>query len=152
MITAVVAAVATLAISFVTHASFFSIESGQPAPLDPQVFVAAANAAAGIEPQGIQHAAGFRPAFLSDPPETDLYNADGTRLGFTLKSWLGATGTLEIRPAPGCAQLVMVRFRGLVPRGSYSLFENHFDQQPVGFSPWTVQAAPIHSSPVPTAA
>jgi len=119
----------------VTHGSFFSTETGQAAPLDPQVFEKDANAPAAAGPQGIYHVVGFRPAALSDAGETPLFNADGAALGFTLGRWLGANGTAQVTPAGGGAQTVTVHFQGLIPQGTYSLFENHFDQKPVGFTP-----------------
>lgn len=135
MMTGVAAAMAALTLTFVTHASFFSTETKQPVPLDPQVFAKDASAVAATGPQGIAHVAGFRPARLSDSKGTPLFNAQGKALGFTLRLWLGATGTGNVAPASNDGQTVTVHFAGLVPHGVYSLFENHFDQQPVGFTP-----------------
>ncbi|TAL55926.1 MAG: hypothetical protein EPN80_05725, partial [Pandoraea sp.] len=45
---------------FEAHAAFFSRETHQPKPLDPQVFVRAPGAPAAMGPQGIRHAAGYR--------------------------------------------------------------------------------------------
>jgi hypothetical protein len=134
---AAVAATATqkrLDLQFVLHAAFFSGETHQAKPLDPQVFVADAAAAAGAGPQNISHAAGFRPVFLSDPPGSALFNANGNSLGMTLAEWMAAKGTVRIAPA-GDAARCACRFTGLRPNGVYSLFENHFDQNPVGFTP-----------------
>ena len=133
--TNIAAAIAAFALTFVTHASFFSSETRQPVPIDPQVFEQDANAPAATGPQGIHHAAGLRPALLSDPKDTPLYNADGAALSFTLGQWLGAKGTAQVTGTGGGAETVTIRFQGLIPQGSYSLFENHFDQQPVGFTP-----------------
>lgn len=115
-----------------THAAFFSSETRQPKPLDPQVFVRDPNAEAGKGPQGIQHAAGFRPAPMSDPAATPLFNAQGKPLGFKLGQWLGAQGAVDIA-ADG--RTVTVRLRHLRPGARYSLFENHFDEHPIGFTP-----------------
>ncbi len=119
---------------FITHAAFFSKETQQSVPLDPQVFVKDGNAKAETGPQGIQHIDGFRPAHLSDPPDTPVFTAQGQALGFSLGQWLGAKGAVTLRPR-GAGAIVRVRLTGLVPNGVYSLFENHFDQQPVGFTP-----------------
>jgi hypothetical protein len=115
-----------------THAAFFSAETKQPKPLDPQVFVRDAKAQAATGPQNIKHAAGFRAAPISESAKTALFNADGKPSGFTLGKWLGARGTVQVA-ADG--QTVTVRLSGLQPKGKYSLFENHFDQQPIGFTP-----------------
>lgn len=115
-----------------THASFFSAESKQPKPLDPQVFVKDANAPAATGPQNIKHAAGLRPALIADAPGTNLYNAQSKPLGFDLGTWLAPTGSASIA-ADGMT--VTVRLANLRPQGSYTLFENHFDQKPVGFTP-----------------
>ena len=115
-----------------THAAFFSTETGQPKPLDPQVFVRDAKAQATTGPQHIDHAAGFRPALIADAAGTQLFNAQGKSLGFSLGQWLGARGKVQVA-ADG--RTVTVRLSGLRPKGTYSLFENHFDRQPIGFTP-----------------
>ena len=38
-------------------------------------------------------------------------------------------------PQPDGRERVTVILSGLKPHGRYSLFENHFDQKPVGFTP-----------------
>ncbi len=119
---------------FITHAAFFSRETQQSVPLDPQVFVKDGNAKAEIGPQGIRHLDGFRPAHLSDPSDTPVFTAQGKALGFSLGQWFGAKGNVTITPR-GAGATVRVRLTGLVPNGVYSLFENHFDQDPVGFTP-----------------
>lgn len=43
-------------------------------------------------------------------------------------------GSVRITPAGNGAKIAC-RFTQLRPNGIYSLFENHFDQKPVGFSP-----------------
>jgi hypothetical protein len=123
-------------LSFTTHAAFFSSETKQPKALDPQAFVQDAAAPAATGPQNIQHAAGFRPALIEqDAKTTPLYNAKGEALGFDLGDWLDAKGVVTITPAAHGTARISARFTGLRPGGSYSLFENHFDQQPVGFTP-----------------
>jgi hypothetical protein len=122
-------------LDFVTHASFFSQESKQPSPLDPQVFVGDGAAPAAVGPQGIEHVAGFRPLLLSDPPNTKVSSARGTPLGFTAGKWLGATGHVTITPDPKGGATVVATFEGLKPGGTYSLFENHFDTNPISFTP-----------------
>ncbi|CAN5841931.1 hypothetical protein BH11GEM2_BH11GEM2_33630 [soil metagenome] len=87
--------------------------------------------AAGIGPQQIAHAAGLRNARVTDMPDTPLYTAANARLdGFTLGTWLGAAGTVSLANTQ-----IVVDLTGLRPGGVYSLFENHFDQSPVGFTP-----------------
>lgn len=124
-----------VALDFVTHASFFSRETKQPSPLDPQVFVSDGTAPAAVGPQGIEHAAGFRPLLLGDPPGTKLSSAKGTPLGFTAGGWLGATGHVTITPDSKGGATIRATFKGLRPGGTYSLFENHFDTKPVTFTP-----------------
>lgn len=120
---------------FVTHAAFFSEESRQSVALDPQVFVQEANAPAATGPQNIGHVAGYRNALISDAPVLKLFSASGDPLNFTLGEWLGAKGQVNLTPLAGGTEKVVVTFTGLKPGGVYSLFENHFDQQPVGFTP-----------------
>jgi hypothetical protein len=132
--TPVAVGAASLQLPFVTHAAFFSQETHQAHPLDPQVFVREAQAPAATGPQAIDHVAGYRPARVADPPDMPLFTAAGRPLGFTLGAWLGARGTVTIVPAAG-GTTVAARFTGLRPRGVYSPFENHFDQRPIGFSP-----------------
>lgn len=124
-----------LDLTFETHAAFFSKETKQPTAIDPQVFVMDPAAKAATGPQNIAHAAKFRPAVTSSDPLTKLYNAKGEPLGLRLGSWLGARGTVSISPAKNGAAEISARFTGLQPNGVYSLFENHFDQKPIGFTP-----------------
>ena len=49
--------------------------------------------------------------------------------------WLGAKGTVTISPSGQDKAKVSARFTNLRPEGYYSVFENHFNQQPVGFTP-----------------
>lgn len=124
-----------LSLQFVTHAAFFSAETKQPVVIDPQAFVADAAQAAAVGPQGIKHVAGFRPAKIAhDGGATPVFTADGRPLGFDLGAWLGATGSVTIAQTNG-APVLTAMFSGLRPGGVYSLFENHFDQKPVGFAP-----------------
>ncbi len=119
-----------------THAAFFSSETHQPRALDPQVFVRDAEVKSGLGPQNIEHAAGLRPAFVDEPSNTPIYTARGESLApLTLGGWLGARGSVSISPREGGGASVSATFSGLVPSGVYSLFENHFDQKPVGFTP-----------------
>ncbi|MGC8478239.1 MAG: hypothetical protein ACP5NP_17955, partial [Acetobacteraceae bacterium] len=90
-------------------------------------------AAAGVGPQGIRHVGGFRPALLFGPHDIGVYNALGRPLGFTLAAWFAAHGAVRISAA-GAGARVACRFHRLRPNGVYSLFENHFDQKPVGFT------------------
>jgi len=127
-------AAAPITLTFITHAAFFSRETHQSKRMDPQVFVRDKAVPAAAGPQNIQHAAGFRPALSTDPAKSQLYSASGQPLGFTLGQWLAAKGTVLITPLASGARIV-ARFTGLRPNGVYSLFQNHFDQKPVGFTP-----------------
>lgn len=122
------------ALYFKLHAWFFSHEMHLAQPIDPQVFVADPNVVAGIGPQGIRHVAGFRPALMFGPHDVSLYNALGKPLGFTLAEWFAGHGMVRITAA-GPGARVACRFQQLRPSGVYSLFENHFDQKPVRFTP-----------------
>jgi hypothetical protein len=123
------AATAAVTLTFVSYGAFFSSETKQVAPIDPQVFVKDATAAAGAGPELIDHDAGLRTALLSDPPDTNLFNAQAAPVGMTLKQWLGARGTVEIAQLNANAQNVTVHFDGLSPYGVYSLFEGRYEQQ-----------------------
>jgi len=127
-------ATSPLKINFVTHASFFSMETKQPKTLDPQVFVQDPAAEAATGPQGIKHAAGFRPPLIEqDAKSSLLYNADGKPLGFDLHTWLSPSGIVTITEQGGKI-LLEATFKGLKPNGNYSIFENHFDHTPVTFT------------------
>ncbi len=130
-----VLATETLKLNFTTHAAFFSSETKQPKPLDPQAFVQDPAAGEAVGPQGIKHVAGFRPALIEqDAKSVKVFNANGKPLGFDLGQWLGATGSVEVSDKSG-APVLSATFAGLAPGGQYSLFENHFDQKPIGFTP-----------------
>ena len=123
-------------LTFTTHAAFFSSETKQPKPIDPQVFVQDGSAPAATGPQNIPHTAGIRPAFIDqDAKTTPLYTAKNEPLGFDLGHWLNAKGIVTIAPFLRGRARIRAQFTNLQPRGFYSLFENHFDQQPVGFTP-----------------
>ncbi len=123
-------------LTFMTHAAFFSSETHQPKTLDPQVFVQDASAPGALGPQNIQHVAGVRPPFIDqDAKVSALFNAKGQPLRFDLGHWLGATGVVTIAPVANGKAEITADFSNLQPGGSYSLFENHFDLQPIGFTP-----------------
>jgi hypothetical protein len=123
-------------LTFTKHAAFFSSETKQPKPVDPQVFVQNPALPAATGPQNIQHVAGIRPALIEeDAKDAPLFNAKGESLGFDLGQWLSANGRVTITPSANGKAEISAQFSKLQPGGSYSLFENHFDQQPVGFTP-----------------
>ncbi|WP_315811779.1 hypothetical protein [Bradyrhizobium sp. SZCCHNR2028] len=123
-------------LTFVTHAAFFSAETKQPKSVDPHAFVADAAAPVAVGPQNISHVAGFRPAFIDqDAMTVAISNAKGEAIGFTLGDWLAASGSVTLTPAAGGKVEIAMSFDHLKPGGHYSLFENHFDQKPVGFTP-----------------
>lgn len=123
-----------LDLQFALHAVFFSEETHQSRPIDPHVFVEDASATAAIGPQNIHHIAGFRPAWVAGPADVGVFNAEGKSLGFSLADWFAAKGTGRIT-ANGSGARLDCRFAELRPNGVYSLFENHFDEKPVGFTP-----------------
>lgn len=118
-----------------THAAFFSSETKQKSPLDPQVFVSSPGSAAAVGPQGIKHEAGLRSALIADNPALPIMTATGKSLDMTLGAWLSAKGEVILTGQPSGSQKVTVVFSGLKPNGQYSLFENHFDEKPIGFTP-----------------
>lgn len=128
------AAQAGLDLQFILHAVFFSAETHQAKPLDPHAFVKDASAPAAVGPQNIPHAAGFRPGLVAGPFDVEAFNAQGKSLGFTLGEWFAAKGSVKITPSGNGAK-IDCRFTQLRPNGVYSLFENHFDQKPIGFTP-----------------
>jgi len=123
-----------LDLPFILHAVFFSEETHQPKPLDPHAFVKDPSAPAAVGPQNIPHAAGFRPAWVAGPFDVEAFNAQGKSLGFTLADWFAAKGSVKITPS-GTGAKLDCHFTQLRPNGVYSLFENHFDQKPIGFTP-----------------
>jgi hypothetical protein len=120
---------------FEPHGSFFSTETHQPLTIDPQVFVQAAAAPAGVGPQNIMHAAGFAPARLAAPADTPLFTADGKPLNVTLGRWLEAGGRAQVEALGGSGDRVTVSFTGLVPGGVYSLFAVTFATSGNTFTP-----------------
>ena len=119
---------------FLTHAAFFSLESKQMNLVDPQMFVTDPAAVAATGPQGIPHAAGVRPAFGVDDPGKPALEAHGRSLNFSLGQWFGARGSVTLAPTGGTTN-ASFRFDGLVRGGRYSLFENHFSDVGVTFTP-----------------
>jgi len=118
-----------------THMAFFSRETHQVLGIDPQIFVKATDSPAGAGAQNIVHVAGFRNASAADPGATEAYNAQGKDLGFTLGRWFGAQGTVSIADQTSAHPHVTASFLDLIPRGVYSLFENHFAAPGVTFTP-----------------
>ncbi len=121
-------------LQFILHAVFFSKESHKDMPLDPHAFVKDASAPAAVGPQNIPHAAGFRPALVAGSLEVEAFNAQGKSLGFTIADWFAAKGSVSLTPS-GDGAKIDCRFTQLRPNGVYSLFENRFDQKPIGFTP-----------------
>lgn len=125
----------SVVLPFVTHAEFFSAETHQPVPLDPQVFVAEPSGSEGVGPQGIRHVAGVRNAHVADTGSLPIVNALDKPLDMSLGVWLGASGDVVLTPEANGHERVTIVLSHLKPNGHYSLFENHFDQKPVGFTP-----------------
>lgn len=119
---------------FILHAVFFSDETHQAQPIDPHAFVKDPSAPAAIGPQNIPHIAGLRPALVAGSLDVEAFNAQGKSLGFSLADWFAAKGSVKITSSDAGVRLDC-RFTQLRPNGVYSLFENHFDQKPIGFTP-----------------
>ena len=125
----------TRTLDFVTHASFFSGELNLPKVVDPHVFVVDPAAAEAVGPQNIRHAAGYRPATPEDRLDQPVFTAVGKPLGFSLQAWFAAEGTVTLEPAAEATTSISCFFSNLCPGGVYDLFENHFNEKPVGFTP-----------------
>ena len=125
---------------FVRHATFFSQETRRSPVIDPQIFVSDATAVEGVGPQSIEHAAGLRPARLDDPPDTVVYNAQGTKLGFALDRWFAAGGTADVVPRNG-GDRITCSFQKLIAFGVYSLFKIVFSSEGATFTPLEGDAA-----------
>ncbi|MEA2665071.1 MAG: hypothetical protein QOI11_2015 [Candidatus Eremiobacteraeota bacterium] len=120
--------------AFVTGAEQAALEARADQFADPQVFVRQDGAAAVTGAQGIAHAAGLRPALMTDDPVTAAFNAQGKALGFNLGSWFGARGTVVYDPASAKPQVAM-GFAGLNPGGVYSVFERRGTPGGATFAP-----------------
>ena len=112
---------------FVGHARFEESRLHSHVALDPEIFVADANAPAAKGPLGISHIAGYRPARLADDASSPVYNAQGIGISLSLGRWLAASGHAEIFAQQEAAQGTRVNFTftGLVPFGLYSIFISH---------------------------
>ncbi len=117
------------------HAVFFSREAHQLRVIDPQMFVAAPGAPAGIGPQMIRHVAGVLPVLAAAPAATPILDALGHPLGVTLGRWEAARGTATI-VCDGRSSTLVSHFTRLLPRALYSLFVVHLRVQgPRRFTP-----------------
>ncbi len=79
--------------------------------------------------------AGCRPLLLRDPPDAKLFTAEGKPLPLAASTWFRASGRVTITPSASGGAEIVATFTGLEPKGVYSLFENHFDVKPIGFTP-----------------
>jgi hypothetical protein len=120
---------------FEPHADFFSAEVHIKDAIDPQVFVKDAASKSGVGPQQITHRAGLRNPRVTESPALPIYNANGAKLPMSLGAWLGPQGEVVLTPREDGKEKVTVILSKLMPDGHYSLFENHFDQKPIGFTP-----------------
>jgi hypothetical protein len=102
-------------LNFETHAAFFSKETHQNPPLDPQVFVAAPGAPATVGPQGVKRSAGLRNALIAYEKSLQIMNAPGQPLDMSLGAWLGAKGQVILTPQPDGREKVTVILSGLKP-------------------------------------
>jgi len=135
MLLAMAANAEPLVIPFETHAAFFSAEMHIKDAIDPQVFVKDAAGKAGVGPQQITHQAGLRNPRIADAPALPIFNANGVELPMSLGAWLGPQGEVILTPREDGTEKVTVILSKLMPGGRYSLFQNHFDQKPIGFTP-----------------
>ncbi len=135
MLLATTAHAEPVVLPFETHAAFFSAEMHIKEAIDPQVFVKDPAGKAGMGPQQITHHVGLRNARVADSPALPIFNADGAALHMSLGAWLGPQGEVILTPREDGKEKVTVILSKLMPGGHYSLFENHFDQKPIGFTP-----------------
>jgi hypothetical protein len=122
-------------LTFVTHASFFSLATHRSPVVDPQIFIKQEALQAGTGPQNIEHVAGERPAQLDDVPELPVFNAQGKALGFSVGRWFGASGSVAFEPLATGGQRVSLAFEKLLPFGVYSLFRIAFTPAGAVFTP-----------------
>lgn len=109
---------------FELYAGYFSSRLQIVPPVDPQVFVSDPSVlVGGIGLQGIEHVAGLR-ALKLDDPDLPLLTAEGVRMGFTSKRWIGASGTGSVANLGDGAQRLRLAFENLVVFGSYALFKH----------------------------
>lgn len=87
-----------------------------------QVFVRDASAPAQPFGPGTGHDSGLRPPKETDSTLAPLFTAHGVALNVSIADWRGATGQVELTPAPDGGTRVRATFARLVPRGRYSLF------------------------------
>ena len=111
--------------AFVSFARSFSDASRLQPALDPEIFVPAPQATAGIGPESIPHVAGVRNARLADDKDRFVAAADGAELGFSLASWLAAVGTIDAQPTDDGQVRLLMRFSSLLSGSKYSLFVRH---------------------------
>jgi hypothetical protein len=110
-------------LAFELHGAYWSRREQIVPAVDPQVFVQDPHVTVGgIGLENIEHSAGFR-ALRLDERSAPLFTADGVHLGFTSAKWLTATGTAEVADDAGGTPLVVMRFRGLIAFGVYSVFK-----------------------------
>ncbi len=109
---------------FELYASYYSNRLQIVPAIDPQVFVSDPSVlVGGIGLQNIEHIAGLR-ALKLEEPDSPLYTAEGVRMGFTSKRWIGANGTGSIIDLGDGAQRIALSFENLVVFGAYSLFKH----------------------------
>jgi hypothetical protein len=104
--------------------------TGTPA----QIFVRDNNARAESDERGSVHLAGLRSPQNEDDPTGEIYNAEGSRLLFTLEKWRAASGTADIAP-DGAGDRVTLSLRRLIAFGHYSVFVRTSGSDGVRFAP-----------------
>jgi hypothetical protein len=111
-------------LQFELYAGYFSTRLQIVPAVDPQVFVSDPSVlVGGIGLQSIEHVAGLR-ALKLDDPDLPLLTAEGVRMGFTSKRWIGASGTGSAANLGDGAQRLTLAFENLVVFGSYTLFKH----------------------------
>jgi hypothetical protein len=93
----------------------------QMAQTEPQVFVRDPRSPAEKGAHGTPHVKGLRPVRTEDGGNTELFNADGDTLLFTLEKWRAAGGAFEVTPDAG-GDRVAFNLHRLIAFGHYSVF------------------------------
>ncbi len=131
--------------TFTSFAAFFSAAANLREPIDPQMFVAAPGAAAGIGPEHVPHVAGIRNVALNDDKTLMVRSSNGSELGLTVKNWLAAGGTVAVEPLGADRAHLVFDFNHILSGSRYSLFAMH--RLPLGgFAPIGGDAGTFNAS------
>jgi hypothetical protein len=104
--------------------------SGTPS----QIFVRDNGARAETDERGSVHIAGLRGPQNEDAPDSEVYNAEGSRLLFTIEKWRAAGGTADVS-ADGGGDKITLSLHRLIAFGHYSVFIRTNGNDGVRFAP-----------------